>query len=245
MLRTLSAPEVSEESEHAWSLSFGDLMSLLLAVFVLIAAMSDLREGERFESVSRSVRAAFGFTVAETADTSTDHENVPPLLARFEAMGLAARKPMLAMDESDRFANCCSVHQEGERLIVRLIGAEIFDEYSATLQPKGERVVDWLAGYLRTGVLPVEIRGIHGAQSLPEHASYADGRDLAFARARRVADLLNARGIGDDRVVLSSYRADSPLQARGEDDVVPLVEIIVHAVPTASHENDIAGYLGS
>jgi flagellar motor protein MotB len=245
MIRSSRIPELNEESEHAWSLSFGDLMSLLMAVFVLIAAMSDLREGEQFDSVSRSVRAAFGFTVAASPQEAPDTASLPPLLARFEAMGLAAHKPMLAMDEAPGLAECCSIRQDGERIVVRLTGDAVFESDSATLQAAGQSLVEWLATYLQPAALPLEIRGICGTEPLPEHASYADGRDLAYARARQVADLLAERGIQDNRMIVSLFGANSPLDSRGDDEVAPLVEIIVHALPTATHDFGIAGYSGS
>lgn len=241
MNRIHTAPEVHEESEHVWSLSFGDLMTLLLAVFVLIAAMSELREGERFDTVSRSVRAAFGFTMPASPAVSPVPDALPPLLARFEAMGRAAQKPMMALEGVPGVAESCFIEQKSGRLVVRLTGDGVFEEFSATLQPAGQRIVDWLAHYLRGSELPLEIRGICGADPLPGHAPYAGGRDLAYARARHVAEVLRDRGVEDDRLIVSTWNRNSPLAADSSgEDIVSHVDIIVHAVPTATHENRLA-----
>ena len=40
-----------DDDGWSWALPYGDLMCLLLAVFVMIAAMSELRAGERFDAV--------------------------------------------------------------------------------------------------------------------------------------------------------------------------------------------------
>ena len=52
----------SDESRWQWALPYGDLMSLLLAVFVMIAAMSEMRVDDRFQETASSVRSAFGFS---------------------------------------------------------------------------------------------------------------------------------------------------------------------------------------
>ena len=57
------------ESRWQWALPYGDLMSLLLAVFVMIAAMSELRAGGRFEDVAGGVRSAFGFSGVDRASS--------------------------------------------------------------------------------------------------------------------------------------------------------------------------------
>lgn len=245
MIRTIPATPPREESEHAWSLSFGDLMSLLLAVFVLIAAMSDLREGERFDSVSRSVRAAFGFTRAQPVEQVVDDGAIPPLLTRFETLGLTGHTPMLALDGPAEVAQCCAIREFDDQLVIQLAGEAVFAEHTAALQPVGQRVVEWVAACLREGGLPLEVRGVSSAAPLPEHATYVNGRDLAYARARQVADLLAASGVRESRLSVSTFGAGSPIAARGGDEAAPRLEIIVHALPTATHDNNIAGDMGS
>src|SRR5690606_9118558 len=49
------------DQDSAWAISYGDMMSLLLVIFVMIAAMSELKVNPRFERVSGAVRSAFGF----------------------------------------------------------------------------------------------------------------------------------------------------------------------------------------
>ncbi len=238
---------LEETEEAAWSLSYGDLMSLLLAVFVLIAAMSEIREGEKFDSVSRSVRAAFGFPVAgdpEEAEVA-DPDSVPALLRRIEAIGMEARKPLLGLDESDAAWSSCSIVQRGSTLRLRLFGPEVFAENGANLETNGTRIVEWLADYLAERPLAVEIRGYRGQEEVPEHVAYAGGRDLAYARARQVADLLEAGGIAPDRLIVSTWNR-SAFQDVEEDawDAVDM-EIIVYAEPTAGHDHPIAAMRGS
>ena len=45
----------NEDEGGSWLLAYGDLMSLLLAVFVMVAAMSELRGGSRFRMVRDAI----------------------------------------------------------------------------------------------------------------------------------------------------------------------------------------------
>lgn len=45
-----------------WTLTYGDLMSLLLTFFVLLAAMSEIRKDDRFSSVASALHERFGGT---------------------------------------------------------------------------------------------------------------------------------------------------------------------------------------
>jgi chemotaxis protein MotB len=53
-----------------WFVTFADMMSLLLALFVMIASFSEVREEERFRAISDSLRGQFGRTAS--AGNSTE-----------------------------------------------------------------------------------------------------------------------------------------------------------------------------
>jgi flagellar motor protein MotB len=47
-----------------WFVTFADMMSLLLALFVMLASFSEVREEERFRAISDSLRGQFGRTTS-------------------------------------------------------------------------------------------------------------------------------------------------------------------------------------
>ncbi|NLF31949.1 MAG: MotB, partial [Planctomycetes bacterium] len=58
MARKQQAPQGAPE----WVLTYGDMMSLLLCFFIMIVAMSELKQDERFRKVVESVQREFGYS---------------------------------------------------------------------------------------------------------------------------------------------------------------------------------------
>jgi chemotaxis protein MotB len=58
--------ESSEKpSVPEWFVTFADMMSLLLALFVMLVSFSEIKEVERFEALSNSLRGQFGGAAKE------------------------------------------------------------------------------------------------------------------------------------------------------------------------------------
>ena len=64
-----STPTV-EEGAPSWTVTFGDMMSLLLTFFILLFSMSEL-EMDRFLLASQSLREAMGGTAPEAITDPT------------------------------------------------------------------------------------------------------------------------------------------------------------------------------
>jgi flagellar motor protein MotB len=59
-MRRLLQEDESPPAAPAWALSFGDMMALLLAMFVLLASMSEVKEECKFRAMADSLRERFG-----------------------------------------------------------------------------------------------------------------------------------------------------------------------------------------
>ncbi|HSW46285.1 MAG TPA: OmpA family protein [Phycisphaerae bacterium] len=194
----------SVERDTHWSLPFGDLMSLLLAVFVMIAAMSELRAGSRYGSVAGGVRQAFGFSSPERPQAGGIPTTRPmSLLDRLEQVGLAEAGPLrLDPGAEDPGDAACQVVREADRLVLRFAGGMCFERYSGVLRPAADRVVGRLADHLAAGRGILEIHGYAGDGPIPENVPYRDAWDLSYQRARAAADVLIRHGVAGERLCL-------------------------------------------
>ena len=50
-----------ESGAPRWVVTYGDMMSLLLCFFVMLVAMSEIKEEDKFKDVVQSMQEAFGF----------------------------------------------------------------------------------------------------------------------------------------------------------------------------------------
>ncbi len=212
-----------EDDASGWQLPYADLMSLLMAVFVMIAAMSELRGGKRFEAVAGGLRAALGFSgrAADPLVPAADREGVA---GRFERM----RKAALLRASEDPLASCTLVC-DGASVTVCIPGGESFPAGSTQLSRSGRMAVARIAECLADGSAAVEIRGhAEGSEGVEQ-----DPLDLSYERARAVADALAAAGVVRGRLTLSAMGDRVPPKDARQPGAGRRVEVIVHAAPRA------------
>lgn len=229
-----------ENDESSWALAYGDLMSLLLAVFVMIAAMSELRAGRRFDEVRDGVRGAFGFSgMAAHAELLPGAGRSLSLVERLAAAGLESGTTHGSELTDDALAPCDIVLQE-DRLILRIAGSAAYEAHSARLLPTGRRALARLAEYLVAGQAILEIRGHGGDGPVPAEAPFRDALDLSYERARQVASVLIEMGLDPARLELTACGDRDPLVLQPTDhplsEMNRRIEIIVHSTGGGTNE---------
>jgi|GEM_PF-6154934 len=67
-----------------WLITYSDLMTLLLVMFVLLFSLSEFKQSEKFQGVARSIHAKFGHIDQAEAAASTQAILSGNLRAGFE-----------------------------------------------------------------------------------------------------------------------------------------------------------------
>jgi chemotaxis protein MotB len=233
----------AEKHESSWLLAYSDLVSLLLGVFVMIAAMSEMHTGMRFRMIRDGVRSAFGFD-SENDDLLFDGSRPVTLGERLQQAGLRGSRGA-GLDNSSNALACCDVIVEDERVMIRVAGAACFNECSTRLKTTGRRALSRLAEFLVGGQARVEVRGHCGMSSLPGEVPFRDAVDLSYQRARVAAKVLQQGGLQSQRLYVSALGDREPLvqkQPRRDSAINDRIEIVVQAVPAAEAQKtmDIA-----
>lgn len=245
----------TEDTDSSWALSYGDLATLLLAVFVMIAAMGEVK-ADAFKRVTGGVRQAFGFAALHPG-TAAQLRKPPTLLERLEQAGFAHRTQLNLVGPDDAVLAPCDLLIEGDQMVLRIAGHASFGEHDAALQPAADKALRRLAEFLADGGNRIEVRGHAEADPLPEGTLYRDRMDLSYARARNVATALAQHGVSRNRIFVTAWGDSDPLSAEPElpqtaglkrlsatpprmelpEGGDRRIEIIVHAVPAAEHES--------
>ncbi len=200
-----------------WVVTYGDLMSLLLCVFILLAAFSELKQERDYQDVVRSIQEAFGyqggigktrvedvpFNTVDTLDTDNSEASEKPFIsAETTTESIAGRQ------ESTNVIN------EGLRFTV---GASLtFDEGSYALTPRVQRQLrDEVGPALRGHRVKIEVRG--HAWGAEDQISGLDFYDLSYRRAKAVMDYLVGEVGLDPRLMELEAKADGEpmVAARG------------------------------
>ncbi len=194
----------SAEEDTTWSLSFGDLMTLLLAVFVMIAAMSDLKAGAQYERVAGGVRDAFGFKVPNrpagglpTTRPMTLAERIEQLARRDAGTAPVDRGGDASMAE-------CELVREGDGLVLRIPAGACFEPFSGMTNPRADRLLSQVAEYLSAGRSQVEVRGYADEGRMPAGTPFRDAWDLSYQRARAATELLTRGGVSRERLCVTA-----------------------------------------
>lgn len=211
-----------------WVVTYGDMMSLLLCFFVILVAISEVKE-EKFHKVMESIREYLGWENTprvEPGDNSGSsfREQISRVMNE-----QGSPDPQGAPVKST-LGQHVLVQTVDEGHKITLGGKVLFEEGSAELlvsaYPPLDRLISILKGYPNK----LEVRGHTGIEQLPPGSTYRDLFDLAFERARATADYLKDQGVEPRRIRLYSGgpfdRPESNLTYEGQESNRS-VEIIV------------------
>jgi len=213
-----------------WVLTYGDMMSLLLCFFIMIAAMSDIRKDDKFQMVLESLRKAFGNT-GEMRAIPAELLDPNSLLRRLQELVLQTKSESGDADDPGIQGKNFRVTDINEGIHIEIGGRITFDRFSATTKDESRRLIAQVAERVLGHNTIIKITGHATREPLPAESVWTDQWDLAYARARAVRDVLVGAGIRPERIRLISAGAEAPLmrQAYTEDELAlnRRVEIVV------------------
>lgn len=200
--------EQADAGVPQWIVTYGDLMSLLLCFFILLAAFSELKQERQYLDVLQSIKDAFGFEGGVGPVPSDSNAENSPLIRMNEPAFLGQLKQKV--DESTirnmvgRETKVTTIH-EGTKFTVG--GAVAFDAGSILLKPDAEDDLRKVAQIIRGRNNRILVRG-HAYGRDDDASGGTDLYLLSYRRAAAVgAFLIDECGI--DPAVLS-YEARGP-----------------------------------
>jgi chemotaxis protein MotB len=204
-----------------WMLTYGDLMTLLLACFVMLVGMSTLNR-QLFHHAARSINQAFGIEGKSGGSRGTT------MVQRLQSMTVVDEASLTPATGGP--GQACRVQQVRGGL--RIVGDALeFDPGSAELRPVALRTLSGLAREIGGQTTEIEVRGHAFAESLSSGGPIRDMLDLSYARAKAIAVVLTGSGVQARRIRLTACGTHDPvaLQAGARADGVGTrcVEILI------------------
>lgn len=224
---------------EAWAIPYGDLITLLLAFFVVMYSMSSVNEG-KYRILSDSLVAAFRgaprtitpITSAKDTARGTQLAGVRPTAllklrdprpepsrpeSRKGGADAPATPPLTRMAQQVRGAlqgmidgRQVEVRQTDRQLEVEIKADILFASGQAALAPGALPVIDQLAAILAP--FPHAIRVEGHTDDLPiRTAAYPSNWELSSARAAHVVRQLMDQGVAPDRLQVAGYGAQRPV----------------------------------
>lgn len=180
-----------------WVLTYGDMMSLLLCFFVLLAAMSELKTEEK-TVIIESLLKQFGDpqTVALFIAANAYNQEVREMgqILQEKAEEINAHNKKVKSGGKGPPGNKKRVRtiREGSRRTVG--GPVLFREGQAQLTADGTEDIRQIAQSLRGKPQVVEVRAYMPPGGVPEGSTFKTPAALAYARMKEVAGILEKDG---------------------------------------------------
>jgi len=195
-----------------WVLTYGDLMSLLLCFFILLAALSEIKNEDVWRAKAEVVKQSFGLQGGGGRVPSDETDRLS-LIAKLERMYLLQQKNKKSSESPDPGVQGRELRVTQSRPGIRRgVGSVTFEPGSAVLTDASRArlapIVKLIKGYNNK----IELDG-HAAAS--EVDSYADLWQLSYARTRAVmAYLVDEHQISPDRIRLTANADKEPMKKR-------------------------------
>lgn len=192
--------EARVESHERWLVSYADLVTLLLALFIVLYATAD---ANRARAIAAAVRAQF------------EGESAPPagrgVLPGGDSLASIQASVEHAVAARDSLRRNARVRREGRALIISLTEAGFFAPGDANVRDaEALASVDALAAALAGESAPVRVEG--HTDSLPiSNARYPSNWELSAARASAVLSRLAAAGVAPSRLSIAGYAGERPV----------------------------------
>ena len=226
-----------------WMVTYGDMMTLLLCFFVIMLAMSELKQEDRFRQVAESIRQAFGYD-SSLYSIPGDRTPVNSLLRELERIIVPREKNNEGdTDEEGLDGRVQKVSDIREGIEIVVGGRIAFDRFSAVLKPAAEERVARVAEKIRGHNTKIIVRGHATREPLPEDSLYENPMRLSYARAEAVADTLVRNGIRAERIRIEANGDREPINAQAYTEKRRAVNRRVEIIVTETLLQEYAGRL--
>ncbi len=223
------------QNTDRWLLTYADLITLLLGLFVILYAMSEV-DSTRYSRVVQALGGLFGTSIAITP-VALPPENTSPDRLEIES------KIRGALYDDIR-AGLASLSQDERGVVVHLSEELLFASGSAQLKRSSLGSLDLLASVLKT--VPNEIRIEGHTDNVPiATATFPSNWHLSVARAVSTGEyMMRRQGLDPGKVTLAGYADQRPLvpntsiENRAKNRRVDIVVIAPKAAALAQQQKE-------
>jgi chemotaxis protein MotB len=204
-----------------WLLTYADMITLLLAFFVILYAISKL-DAKKYEALVSALRGAFGGPTPAASGSGVGGATLPrvdPMPPRQDVVFEIVERLQAAL-EAELGAGRVQIERNPRGVLLRFQDTLLFDVGKADLRTDARALLDKVAATIAPLPYPIEAEG--HTDTLPIRSGpYPSNWELSVARATAVVRyLVEAHGISPTRLAARGVAEHKPLfpndPARGE-----------------------------
>ena len=242
--------EEEHENHERWAVSYGDMMTVLCALFIVLYSMSQVDQ-VKYNALAQSLAEGFNNTSAAVLDGSPgvmDGATAGTPQAAVQPAAVAPTDLDLAIQEVGRLGDVQAQlearlaaagmgHQvryviDERGLVMGLVADDVyFDDGSAALKPAADALLDAAAPVLVA--IPDRITVEGHANVIPTSGRYPSNWELSADRATQVLrHLVETNGLPGTRISATGYGDTRPLDPSGTPQALATnrrVDLVIHS----------------
>jgi chemotaxis protein MotB len=201
-----------------WLVTYGDLMTLLLTIFVMLVSMGELKQSDKFQGVADSLHEQFGGNAAAGFAPG----ELRPRNSQLASLAVALRTQRRGALNGNSLPEAAA-DDRPVRLVQSIarttVGTAIqFAGESAELSPAGQAELRQMANLFIGKPHKIEVRG-HATGSSPGISAAHDPWELAYRRARATMQfLVDELQIDEARIRIATAGSFEPLRAESDPE---------------------------
>jgi chemotaxis protein MotB len=205
-----------------WLLTYADMITLLLAFFVVLYAISKV-DAKKYQALASSLQGIFGNAPPSASAPRVGGPSLPPKadpMPPKQDLVFEIVERLQASLETEMGAGRIQIERNPRGILLRFQDTLLFDVGKADLRPEARAVLDKVAATIAPLPFPVEAEG--HTDTLPIRSGlFPSNWELSVARATAVVRyLVEAHGISPIRLAARGVGEHRPLypndQSRGE-----------------------------
>ena len=226
----------SSDKAHRWMVSYADLMTLLLAFFVVMYAVSNVSEG-KYRVLSNTLKAAFSERPFSFRQVKVKPEIVEVKQA-IDPIGFESLQPMPAKSVgsmhnssmnhlSDELADIFSdvafedgawkVSNRDDGIAVELSSDIVFETADATVRSQFVPIIDRVAQIVQDKPFSLQVEGFTDDRPI-QSARYPSNWELSGARSAAVVHRLQRAGVAPDRLSFAGFGEYQPVDSNTSEE---------------------------
>ncbi|HLN63194.1 MAG TPA: flagellar motor protein MotB [Symbiobacteriaceae bacterium] len=203
-------------NHERWLLTYSDMITLLMALFIMLFAMSKVDQG-KYQAVANMLSQVMGGgnMIINTGGVG-DGVNVPPTtIDAISNISPEQVKDALEQLGEGLYADFArdgrfTVYVGQRGLTISLAGNAFFDSGKATLRPEVLPLLNDIADRLKALPNDISLEGFADSDPI-KTSEFPSNWHLSTARALAVRDYLEGRGVQPERMILVGYGDKRPV----------------------------------
>jgi chemotaxis protein MotB len=209
-------PEEESGGSERWLITYADLITLLLAFFILMYTMSK-QDAKKYQEVSAHLKAIFNGNAGVMARGNLPIKTPVEVSFKDASVGGALKEQLekeireLGEQSKDTTSEKISLINDERGLVVRAMEKAFFEMGKADLGPKAKHTLDSIIPVIKS--MPNHVRVEGHTDNVPINtAEFRSNWELSVRRATEVVRFLIERhGFPPDRISASGYAEYRPI----------------------------------